>query len=69
MRFSVLVIGAMIACHIPTAHAQETNGPYRAGSLRDACYTFTQGSTTTGVLLPKEPALGRSPQLCGLAAK
>jgi hypothetical protein len=47
MKLSVPVIAAMIACHIPTAHAQESK-PYRAGYLRDACFTFTQqGSTGT----------------------
>jgi len=45
MKLSVPVIAAMIACHIPTAHAQESK-PYRAGYLRDACYTFTQQDTS-----------------------
>jgi hypothetical protein len=45
MKLSVPVIAAMIACHIPAAHAQESK-PYRAGYLRDACYTFIQGTST-----------------------
>jgi|SRR6516162_2647992 hypothetical protein len=42
MKVEVLLIGVALVCGIPSAEAQETTGPYRAGDLRDACYAFTQ---------------------------
>ena len=64
MKLSVPVIAAMIACHIPTAHAQESK-PYRV-----VTHSHNRAlALLLGVLLPKVSAPGRSPRLCGSAAK
>src|SRR5262249_8278635 len=60
MRLSPLVIAAMMACHIPTAHAQEAIGPYRADYLRDACLAAVQegGNEPSGVAMAEGTCLG-----------
>jgi len=45
MKLKALIIGAAILCGTFCAEAQEATGPYRAGYLRDACYSLTKDTT------------------------